>query len=38
MLEWDGRADALVYDPEGIRITSDGHMLITDEYGPLLIF
>lgn len=34
MLEWDGQGRCPSYDPEGIRITSDGHMLITDEYGP----
>jgi hypothetical protein len=34
MLEWDGQGRCPSYDPEGIRITADGHMLITDEYGP----
>jgi hypothetical protein len=34
MLEWDGQGRCPSYDPEGIRITSNGHMLITDEYGP----
>ncbi|MCU0720412.1 MAG: esterase-like activity of phytase family protein [Pirellula sp.] len=34
MLEWDGQGRCPSYDPEGIRLTADGHMLITDEYGP----
>lgn len=34
MLQWDGLDRCPSYDPEGIRITADGHMLITDEYGP----
>jgi hypothetical protein len=34
MLEWDGTGRCPSYDPEGIRVTADGHLLITDEYGP----
>lgn len=36
MKRWDGTSHAPSMDPEGIRATSDGRLVISDEYGPTI--